>query len=350
MWFARGESVAGAAAGVRQAGQRRFRQGAKRALLSVMRQSGVFHLSSLKHRQSIPILCYHGAWMVDDGFPGDAMFIRPETFSRRMQLIRDLDLHVISLDDAVAALSGDGEAPDNAVVITIDDGWYSTFRYMMPDLLAHGFPATLYTDSAQLARGGIVSHVMARYVRQLAEAAGTWHGAADADYAIAATVENPPDVKHAALERFARRIGFDLSPYYEARAFEYMTPDEFQAFADAGFDIQLHTHNHTMGDLSPGDVGAEIDANRAALSSLTGRPAASFHHFCYPSGVNDAPIADWIISRGILSATTTERGIAMPGAHMGLLPRLIDGDNVSEIEFEADIRGVADSIKKPFSP
>ena len=40
----------------------------------------------------------------------------------------------------------------------------------------------------------------------------------------------------------------------------------------------------------------------------------------------------------------------MPGAHMGLLPRLIDGDNVSEIEFEADIRGVADSIKKPFSP
>ena len=137
MWFARGESVAGAAAGVRQAGQRRFRQGAKRALLSVMRQSGVFHLSSLKHRQSIPILCYHGAWMVDDGFPGDAMFIRPETFSRRMQLIRDLDLHVISLDDAVAALSGDGEAPDNAVVITIEAGAFGSDNHLFVTCQTH---------------------------------------------------------------------------------------------------------------------------------------------------------------------------------------------------------------------
>jgi len=34
---------------------------------------------------------------------------------------------------------------------------------------------------------------------------------------------------------------------------------------------------------------------------------------------------------------------------LGLLPRLIDGDNVSDIEFGADVRGVVDTIKKPFS-
>lgn len=314
-----------------------------------MRHSGVFHLSALKHRQSIPILCYHGAWMVDDGFAGDAMFIRPETFRARMQLIDRLGLKVIPLQHAVDALSGKGEAPENAVVITIDDGWYSTYRHMMPVLREHGFPATLYTDTAQLYRGGLVAHVMARYIRDLADVQSDLCADAEAAYAEAATIENPPQAKEAALRRFADLIGFDLTPYLEARAFEYMAPDEFKQFADAGFDIQLHTHNHTMGDLSPGEVGAELDANAAALSSLLGRPSESFDHFCYPSGVNDTQIADWLLSRGIQSATGTDRGVAVPGTHMGLLPRLIDGDNVSEIEFEADVRGVVDSFKKPFS-
>ncbi len=326
-----------------------LRQGAKRALLSVMRQSGVFHLSSLKHRQSIPILCYHGAWMVDDGFPGDAMFIRPETFRARMQLICDLGLVVIPLQQAADALAGRAEAPDNAIVITIDDGWYSTYRHMMPVLLEFGFPATLYCDTAQLTRGGLVAHVLARYLPELTDWPEDMPAGALAAHREAAAVENPPERKIPALHRFADMIGFDLSPYLDARAFEYMTPAEFLAFADAGFDIQLHTHNHTMGDLSPGDVGAELDANAAALSSLTGRPSDSFKHFCYPSGVADSAIADWLLSRGIESATTTERGIAMPGNHMALVPRLIDGDNVSEIEFEADVRGVVDTIKKPFS-
>jgi peptidoglycan/xylan/chitin deacetylase (PgdA/CDA1 family) len=346
MLFAKTESGATSASRPERGG---LRQGAKRALLSVMRHSGVFHLSSLKHRQSIPILCYHGAWMVDDGFPGDAMFIRPETFRARMQLIRDLGLAVIPLQQAVDALAGKGEAPENAIVITIDDGWFSTYRHMMPVLLEFGFPATLYADSAQLNRGGLVAHVLARYLPALTDWSEDMPADALAAHTEAATVENPPELKVPALHRFADMIGFDLAPYIEARAFEYMTLAEFKEFADAGFDIQLHTHNHTMGDLSPGDVGAELDANAAALANVTGRPSNSFKHFCYPSGVSDNPIADWLISRGIESATTTERGVAMPGNHLGLLPRLIDGDNVSDIEFEADVRGVVDTIKKPFS-
>jgi peptidoglycan/xylan/chitin deacetylase (PgdA/CDA1 family) len=346
MIFSASERDTGNMARLRQTG---VRQTAKRAALSAMRKSGIFYLSALKRRRSIPILCYHGIWMVDDGFPGDAMFMRASSFRRRMQLIRELGLEVISLDRAVDAIAGHGDVPPNAVVITIDDGWYSTYRHMLPELTAHGMTATLYTDTAQLNRGGVVAHVMARYVRKVAEMRAPVPAEAEAAYAEAVTVENPPEIKGNALERFADQIGFDLRPYYEARAFEYMTPEELQAFAAAGCDIQLHTHNHTMGDLSPGAVGAEIDANAVALSMLLGRPSGEFRHFCYPSGVKDDRIADWLLSRGIRSATTTVRGMVMPGAHMGLLPRLIDGDNVSEIEFEAEVRGVADKLRWPFS-
>ena len=98
------------------------RREAKRLLFSVMRSSGAFQLSALTTRRSIPMLCYHGCWMVDDGFPGDAMFIRPETFRQRLRLIRDLSLRLIPLEEAVAMLDGRADGANDALVITIDDG------------------------------------------------------------------------------------------------------------------------------------------------------------------------------------------------------------------------------------
>jgi peptidoglycan/xylan/chitin deacetylase (PgdA/CDA1 family) len=221
---------------------------------------------------------------------------------------------------------------------------------MMPELVQYGYPATLYVDTAQLERGGIVPHVMARYIRQAADLGPALAPEAEAAFAAAIEIARPYGEKCEALERFAAAIGFDFGPYRAARAFEYMRPDELVALASAGFDVQLHTHNHTMGDLSPAAVGAELDANAAALARLLGRAPDSCTHLCYPSGVTDPAIAEWIIvERGIGSATTTVRAVAAPTDFAGLLPRLIDGDNDSEIEFEAEMRGFIDNFRRTFT-
>ena len=152
--------------------------------------------------------------------------------------------------------------------------------------------------------------------------------------------------KLTALDAFVAAIGFDVGPYNDLRVFEYMNESELKAFADAGFDVQLHTHNHTMGDFSPEFVWRELETNAAALSKITGRPRSSFEHFCYPSGVSNRAIADRLQRDGIKSATTTVTDLAQPETHICLLPRIIDGDNMSQIELEAELAGLASQLRQ----
>ena len=76
--------------------------------------------------------------------------------------------------------------------------------------------------------------------------------------------------------------------------------------------------------------------NREVLGQLLGMPPAHFRHFCYPSGMVPPDGGEALRSLGIASATTLQTGIAYPGADLLLLPRIIDGDHLSELEFEAE--------------
>src|SRR3546814_5140821 len=69
-----------------------------------------------------------------------------ETFAARMALLARQGYPVIALDIAVAALPT-GQWPRGATIVTIDDGWFGTYRQMAPVLRAHGFPALLYIAS-----------------------------------------------------------------------------------------------------------------------------------------------------------------------------------------------------------
>ncbi len=322
-----------------------MRRRAKIWLMHAIKRGGGFRAANMLNGQSIPILCYHGIWMVDDGYPGDAMFMRAQSFERRLEHILDLGLDVVTLEDVVSALKGERKLPSNSIAITIDDGWYGTYRYMLPALLHHGMPATLYCDTAQLMRGGVVPRVMARYVAKLIRQAGRELRAREA-LQRADDATKPHEWRMDAAEEFIRANNFEIEPYRQARAFEYMTADELRSFADAGFDVQLHTHNHTMRELDPEAVGEEIEANRATLGDILGRPTDAFRHFCYPSGVNNPAIADWLATTEVASATTTEMALAPLGSHPYLLPRIIDGDNLSEIEFEAEVSGFAPGLRR----
>src|SRR3546814_15379313 len=72
-----------------------------------------------------------------------------ETFAARMALLARQGYPVIALDIAVAALPT-GQWPRGATIVTIDDGWFGTYRQMAPVLRAHGFPALLYIASYYL--------------------------------------------------------------------------------------------------------------------------------------------------------------------------------------------------------
>jgi peptidoglycan/xylan/chitin deacetylase (PgdA/CDA1 family) len=317
---------------------------AKLLLLRAARAAGAFAVARRLTRRGVRILCYHGTWRAEDGFRGDAMFMHPDTFRQRLATIRRLGYPVVALEQAVAALRGEISLADGSVAITIDDGWYGTYADMLPELQRQQMPATLYCDSAHVQSCLPVPHVMARWLRRTT---GGKPISLDAEQALSAAIDRSmtADSRMAAMRRFADLAGIDAMPYESTRAFDYMTPDELRDAASRGLDVQLHTHNHTLGDLSARAVTAEIMANRAALAEMLPDGGVR-RHFCYPSGECSEASAAALSGIGVRSATTTEQGIAWRGMNPWLLPRLLDGEQMTQLEFEAELSGFADILRR----
>ena len=326
-------------------------QNKKREFLRRAKAAGLFRLARQRTAPGIRILCYHGLWQNDDEFAGDSMFMKQDTFRRRLEIIRREGYPVVPLSAAASSLQGRGPAlPPASVVITIDDGWLSTYNGMLPALEAQGMSATLYCDSAQLLSGQPIAHVMARYLLRVVQAGPralqAESTAATEALRVATDLTRSMDERFAAASQLADAIGIDKTPYLKNGAFNYMTPEQLRTAQTRGLDVQLHTHRHTLGDMSRAVITEEIALNRSALAKALGTQPQHFKHFCYPSGVLTSAAAATLGGLDLESSTTTEQGIAWPGMPMHLLPRLLDGENLSEIEFEAELSGFSDWMRR----
>jgi peptidoglycan/xylan/chitin deacetylase (PgdA/CDA1 family) len=318
----------------------------KVAALHIMKALGVFALVRWISGPNLPILCYHGIWLGGSEFRGDAMFMRADTFEKRLALIKQLGYEVISLDDAAEMLSGRRELPKRALVITIDDGWFSTFSIMVPALQRHGFPATLYCDTASLLNGLPIPNVMARYLLVIHGTAAPPSPKVEAARLRVSDRSLDAPRRMEAVRELAQALGIHVDPYLHDRVFDYMTPEELVRAHASGLSIQLHTHTHAMHDLTPQAIAREVSDNRRALADVLGKRPEDFRHFCYPSGQFDAGCPAALSALGIVTATTTQPGRAKVDGPLFLLPRIMDGEQMTPIEFEAELAGVGSVLRR----
>jgi len=91
----------------------------------------------------IPILTYHNFTTGE----GDSYKINITNFEKQMEFLSLNSYSVISLSELLAGLRA-GQLPPKPIVITIDDGFKSTYTLAYPVLKKYDFPATLflYTD------------------------------------------------------------------------------------------------------------------------------------------------------------------------------------------------------------
>ncbi len=291
-------------------------------------------------RDRVRILCYHGTWLLEDLFPGDSMFIRRKTFADRLDYLKRSGFNVISLDRALQ-----GSLPPDSVVITIDDGWYSTYRDMIPALKAADMPATIYCDTGNLLERKPLSHLMVRYLKRIFARPGMDLPEADEAFAVATDLSRTPAERLDAMQRFAALLGIDLEPFNTSRIFEYMTETELRHVQSDGFSVELHTHGHSLHAFEPEKVTNEIELNRQELSQILDKPPSSFRHFCFPSGITDSRVLATLRSLDIGSATTLSPFIVAPNADPLSLPRLLDGEHLSSLDFEAEVCGLGHVVR-----
>ena len=93
--------------------------------------------------QTVPILCYHRF-----GVKTSKLNVTPAAFEQQMEWLARNGYTVITFARLARFLEGKEAIPAKSVVITIDDGYRSTYEIAYPTLRKFGFPATvfLYTD------------------------------------------------------------------------------------------------------------------------------------------------------------------------------------------------------------
>jgi predicted ATP-grasp superfamily ATP-dependent carboligase/peptidoglycan/xylan/chitin deacetylase (PgdA/CDA1 family) len=337
----------------------RLRAKVKRAFYQICKWLGLFHVARRLTRDGLRILCYHGLSVSDEHRFNPLLFMRPETLRARLAYLANNAFPVISLDDAVAGLSA-GTLPDCATVLTFDDGFGPSHQYL-PSLLEElGFPATLYVTTYYCVKETPVFRLVVQYMFwktprkevDLTTLPGNTQGRVSLEtvamkkrlaWEIIRHGENACDgVQRGDL---MRRLGELLDVKYEAvlqtNAFNILTRQEVRELAAAGVDIQLHTHRHQL-PLDETKAKKEVMECRAVLEPLVQKP---LKHFCYPSGFWSEKQWRWLAAVGVETGTTCDIGLDYPRTPRLALKRLLDGEDRSQIEFEAEMCGLAEIMR-----
>jgi peptidoglycan/xylan/chitin deacetylase (PgdA/CDA1 family) len=321
----------------------------------------MFRLTSLALRGHPLILAYHGFEVLDEARFRPKLFITAGTFRRHLQILRDSGFNVVPLGRIVAGLAR-GDLPERSVAITVDDGFATTLSVAAPILSEFGFPATVYLTTYYMLKQDPVFDLSVGYL--------VWKGGPkkaivsdlDADLRGAWNLGSPGEcaaLQNALLE-FGRRarseadrqrvcrnlaaaVGVDYDDIVRRAAFRLMSFEEARQLSRHGLEIGLHTHRHTFPVDSETECRREIEDNRRVIEREIG---ASPEHFCYPSGIFALHQADWLAGLGVRSATTCEPGFVGQGDSPFFLARFLDGEMVSDLEFEAELCGFSAAARK----
>ncbi|BCG65729.1 MAG: hypothetical protein methR_P3581 [Methyloprofundus sp.] len=93
-----------------------------------------------KGHQLIPVLSYHN---FSKGRSHNKMTVSAKNFRAQLSYLKENNYHVISMSQFIEFLNF-GQIPKKSVLITIDDGWKSSYEIAYPILKKFGFSATLF--------------------------------------------------------------------------------------------------------------------------------------------------------------------------------------------------------------
>lgn len=333
----------------------------KIAILLVAKYTGLFHLAKSHYRNRIRILCYHGFSLRDEEKFVPGLFIRPDIFELRMKYLKDNGYNIISLDEAYEATQSNN-IDDNSVVITIDDGFYSTYAAGLPILKKYNFPSTLYLASFYFNKPFPIFTLTLNYIfwrnkkhvidfsdlgiDELAQFTSVNAGSnkfAEAQEIVKSVGRSyeSEEERFKLLNNLGAALDQDFNDIAESRILTMLNEAELKQCIEADMDIEIHTHGHNF----PTDLEKaryEITRNRELIDPLLPRPMS---HFCYPGGEWSKlhwPVLD---EQNIKTSTTCENGLITPDTPVHAWSRYLDSARISQLEYEAELSGFNEVLR-----
>jgi peptidoglycan/xylan/chitin deacetylase (PgdA/CDA1 family) len=332
----------------------------KLALLRTLKTAGIFDaVANTKWRsQRLLILCYHGIALEDEHLWRPRLYMPVAMFEERLKALRAMGCSVLPLAEALSRLQTD-DLPSRSVAVTFDDGTYDFYRQAFPLLRSYQVPATVYqttyyTDNQVPVFNLICSYMLWKRRGEQLPALPELGLSSALDlrtelgrhHVVRGLVDFAENRQLTGIEKnelardLARVLGVDYNALTNKRILQLMNAVEVAEIANAGIDVQLHTHRHR----TPEDEALfrrEIADNRRRIESFTRRSPA---HFCYPAGIYRKEFFPWLGTEGVLSATTCDAGLVNRQDNPLLLPRFVDTSRRTQAEFESWLSGLGSLI------
>lgn len=326
-------------------------------LLYIAKYTFAFRLARYLTRNYPRILCYHGGCLSDENKFNSLLFMRKDLFTKRIDWLISEKFNFSNLDDLDRKIS-------NSVIITFDDGWYSTYSELIPVLIEKKIPSTIYLSTFYYERQTPILPVVISYISwratvsiiNLNDIDKSLNGCYNLKDKVSVQqiinlieehvykLENGDDVG-VFLNRLSIISGVNPAELgLDSKRFSFMDQSEILSIMGNHCKLELHGHKHEY----PIGLPEQFEQDLSKCSDVL---LKYFHvngkHYCYPSGTYDDDAASILSKKNIKTATTCIPGLVVDfEKQKHYLPRFLDGENITDIEFEAELMGFNYYLRK----
>lgn len=108
-----------------------------------------------RYSNAVAVLLYHGIGAGSDGDGDKGFAVSPKRFGEHLAALKAAGMHAVTAADVAAARSGGKPLPDNAVMISFDDGRADAIMYADPLLKQAHMKATMFVITEAAAHHGV---------------------------------------------------------------------------------------------------------------------------------------------------------------------------------------------------
>lgn len=234
----------------------------------------------------------------------------------------------VSMAQVADWLSSGNPLPENALAVTVDDGYRDFYQIAFPLFREYGIPATVYLVSSFLDRELWlwVDQVQYAFLHGQAPRAelATTQSRQRAGREMIESLKRMPNAERLRLlaelpAQLHVSLPREIPPQYEPLRW-----DDVREMAAAGFEFGAHTRTHPVLSRLTGaeDLANEIAGSKRQIERQAG---LEVNHFCYPNGSHEdfGPDAvEAVRAAGFHTAVTTVTGLNYPGVNPLRLARI----------------------------
>jgi len=318
--------------------------------LWLVKLSGIFYICRYYYRFHVRVLCYHGFAYSDEFKFRPKLFMKPETFASRIEYFMKSGFKIVPLAEAL-----NNPTKPYQLAFTMDDGWSGVYDLIKDVIVKYDIPTTIYITSYYAETQKPVMNVAVSYLLWKSKERILKLKKDNITIKEVDVVHTPERVKEICdhIDSFDsdKRLALlldiagqlNVSIFHNGKMlFRLLNKFELMELNRKNFDLQLHTHRH-HSPLNHQEFKNEIELNRTWLSQF--KSPDQLIHFCFPNGEYHMSNLEVLAAANVKSATTTRIGLHRPGSNLLKINRILDGENLSFIELEAELSGFNTFIK-----